>query len=255
MIEYIPEPASLAFVLLGALVAGFTTGFAGFGTGLVASGLWFHALPAPLVPPLVALAAVAAQLVGLVTVRRSFEWGRAAPFLLGGALGVPFGVAALSLASPDTLRLSVGLFLAGYAGFQLFGFARRSARKLGNNWGGRAADGTVGIAGGFLGGFAGLSGALPLVWLQMRGGPSARQRATYQPFNLIVLSLASLGMAISGALDARVLTIAALCLPVTLAGAWLGARLYTGVSEATFRRIVLVLLLGSGVILVAQGVG
>jgi uncharacterized membrane protein YfcA len=166
-------------------------------------------------------------------------------------------VAALSHASPDTLRLSVGLFLAGYAGFQLLGFARRGIGNLG----GRAADGTIGIAGGFLGGFAGLSGALPLVWLQMRGGPSARQRATYQPFNLIVLSLASLivlslaslGMALSGALDARVLTIAALCLPVTLAGAWLGARVYTGVSEVAFRRIVLVLLLGSGAILIIQG--
>jgi uncharacterized membrane protein YfcA len=249
MLDAIPEPASLAFVLIGALVAGFTTGFAGFGTALVAAGFWFHALPAAMVPPLAALTAVVAQLVGLATVRRSFEWGRAAPFLLGGALGVPAGVVALSLASPEMLRLSVGLFLAGYAGFQLLGFARYSI----GNWGGRAADGTVGIAGGFLGGFAGLSGPLPLIWLQMRGGPSARQRATYQPFNLIVLALASLGMALSGALDARVLTIAMLCLPVTLAGAWLGARAYTSVSDATFRRVVLVLLLGSGTVLVAQG--
>jgi len=250
MFEYIPDTATLAFVLIGALVAGFTTGFAGFGTGLVASGLWFHALPASLVPPLVALAAVAAQLVGLVTVRRAFEWRRAAPFLAGGVLGVPVGVAVLSAASPDTLRLSVGVFLAAYAGFQLLGLARRGIGSRG----GRAADGAVGVAGGFLGGFAGLSGALPLVWLQMRGGPSASQRATYQPFNLIVLALASFGMTLSGALNAQVLTIAALCLPVTLAGAWLGARIYTGVSEATFRWVVLALLLGSGTILVAQGV-
>jgi uncharacterized protein len=249
MLEFIPEPAALAFVLAGALIAGFTTGFAGFGTGLVASGLWFHALPAALVPPLVALAAVTAQLVGLATVRPTFEWRRAMPYLLGGALGVPLGVAALRLASPDLLRLSVGVFLAGYAGFQLLGLARRGIGA----WGGRAADGTVGFAGGILGGFAGLSGALPLVWLQMRGGPSAGQRAVYQPFNLIVLALATLGMALTGAIDARVLTIAALSLPVTLTGAWLGARVYTGVSEAVFRRIVLVLLLGSGAILVIQG--
>jgi hypothetical protein len=248
MLEHIPDATALAFVLLGALVAGFTTGFAGFGTGLVASGLWFHALPAPMVPPLVALAAVAAQLIGLVTVRKSFEWGRAAPYLLGGVLGVPFGVAALAIASPGVLRLSVGLFLAVYAGFQLLGLARRGIGA----WGGKGADCTVGIAGGFLGGFAGLSGALPLVWLQLRGGPSSGQRATYQPFNLIVLALASLGMALSGALDGRVLTVAALCLPVTLAGAWLGARVYTGVSEATFQRMVMVLLLGSGAILIAK---
>ena len=153
---------------------------------------------------------------------------------------------------PDTLRLSVGLFLADYAGFQLLGFASSGV----TGWGGRTADGIVGIAGGFLGGFAGLSGALPLVWLQMRGGPSASQRATYQPFNLIALGLASIGMALSGAFNARVLAIAALCLPVTLAGAWLGAQIYTSVSEAIFRRVVLVLvlLLGSGAILVAQEV-
>jgi uncharacterized membrane protein YfcA len=74
MLDAIPDPASLAFVLIGALLAGFTTGFAGFGTGLVAAGLWFHALPTEMVPPLVALTAVAAQLVGLATMRRSFEW-------------------------------------------------------------------------------------------------------------------------------------------------------------------------------------
>jgi uncharacterized membrane protein YfcA len=249
LLDAVPEPVSLAFVLVGALVAGFTTGFAGFGTGLVAAGFWFHALPAAMVPPLAALTSVIAQLVGLATVRRAFEWRRAAPFLIGGALGVPIGVVALSLASPAVLRLSVGVFLASYAGLQLFGFTRHNIGE----WGGGTADGTVGIAGGFLGGFAGLSGPLPLVWLQMRGGSSARQRATYQPFNLIVLALASFGMAFAGTLDKQVLTVAALCLPVTLAGAWLGAQAYGRVSDATFRQVILVLLLGSGALLVAQG--
>ena len=248
MWDALPDPAALAFVLGGALIAGFTTGFAGFGTGLVASGLWFHALPAPMVPPLVALASVAAQLVGLIAVRKSFEWARALPYLAGGVIGVPFGVAALSLASPALLKLSVGLFLALYAAAQLLGLARRSI----GDWGGKPADGAVGVTGGFLGGFAGLSGALPLVWLQMRGGPSARQRATYQPFNLIVLALAALAMTVSGALDGRVALIAALCLPATLVGAWIGVRFYRAVDETLFRRVVLVLLLTSGLLLTGQ---
>jgi hypothetical protein len=67
------DVATLAVVLVGALVAGFTTGFAGFGTGLVASGLWFYALPASMVPPLVILASVAGQIVGLVSGRKSFD--------------------------------------------------------------------------------------------------------------------------------------------------------------------------------------
>lgn len=242
------DPANLAIVVLGAFVAGFTTGFAGFGTGLVASGLWFHALPAPMVPPLVALASVAAQLVGLISVRKAFAWRAALPYLLGGAVGVPLGVLALAAASPFLLRTSVGCFLLGYAAFQL---AQRRPAAIGD-WGGRPADAMVGVGGGFLGGFAGLSGPLPLVWLQLRGGPGDRQRATYQPFNIVVLALAALGMGLAGQIGVSTLAVALLCLPVTLVGAWIGARAYLGVSERTFQRIVLLLLMASGVILLAQ---
>ena len=68
--------SALIIVMFGAVVAGFITGLAGFGTALVASGLWFHALPATTVPPLVALSSVVAQIVGLSTVRKSFDWSR-----------------------------------------------------------------------------------------------------------------------------------------------------------------------------------
>ena len=244
----VPDLATLLAVLLGALLAGFTTGFAGFGTGLVASSLWFHALPAAMVPPLVALSSVAGQLVGLFTVRRAFDWRRCAPYLIGGVAGVPLGIAALSAASPGILKTVVGVFLVGYALAQLLGLGRLSV----GGWGGRRADGAVGLGGGILGGFAGLSGPLPLIWLQLRGGPSVAQRATYQPFNLVVLALAGAGMAVEGRVDGAVLAMAAVSLPATVAGAWLGARAYRGVGEAAFRRVVLALLLASGSLLVAH---
>jgi uncharacterized protein len=243
--------ATLAIVFLGALIAGFTTGFAGFGTGLVASGLWFHALPAPMVPPLVALASVAGQLVGVVTVRKSFDLPRMMPFLLGGAIGIPLGVWALAAVSPLLLRTSVGAFLVGYSLYQLIG---RRPREIGA-WGGKLADGAVGMAGGFLGGFAGLSAPAPLIWLQLRGGDSQSQRAIYQPFNLIVLAFASGAMAIGGAMGPPLMGIALVCLPATMVGAWVGARASLGVSPQTFQRIVLCLLLGSGCILIAQALG
>lgn len=242
------DASTLLIVVVGALVAGFTTGFAGFGTGLVSAGLWFHALPAAMVPPLVALASVVGQTVGLFSVRKAFDWSRAAPYLAGGAIGVPIGVAALTFASPFTLRASVGVFLIVYAGYQLL---RRTRREIGS-WGGKAADGLIGIVGGILGGFAGLSGALPLVWLQLRGGSSDAQRATYQPFNLAVLALASVVMAVAGQITRDVLWIALYCLPATVIGAWIGAKVYLGVSPHTFQRVVLTLLLASGLILIWQ---
>jgi len=242
------DAATLAVVLFGALVAGFTTGLAGFGTGLVASGFWFHALPAAAVPPLVVLASVAGQLVGVVTVRKAFDWPRAAPYLIGGIIGVPVGVAALVTASPSLLRVFVGVFLIVYAGYQL---VQRRKHWIGG-WGGRLADGIIGLGGGFLGGFAGLSGPLPLIWLQLRGGASDRQRAIYQPFNLIVLALAAGAMAMSRQITPDVLWIALFCLPATLIGAAIGARIYARVSALTFQRVVLGLLLISGCILIGE---
>lgn len=243
-----PDIAAWVVVLSGALVAGFITGFAGFGTGLVGAGFWFHALPAGAVPPLVAMASVAGQLVGMLAVRSSFAWGRAAPYLAGGAIGVPFGVIALTLASAESLRLTVGAFLVAYAAYQFSGLGRRGI----GDWGGRGADGVVGIGGGFLGGFAGLSAPLPVAWLQLRGGQSAGQRAVYQPFNLIVLAIASVGMALGGQIDGRVVVVTAGVIPVTLLGAWLGVRAYGGVSERVFRTVVLCLLMASGSVLLFQ---
>lgn len=250
MPAHLSDPVLLAVVAFGAFAAGFTTGFAGFGTGLVASGFWFHALPAAMVPPLAAMAAVAGQLMGLATVRTAFAWRRCLPFLTGGIIGIPFGVLALTVAAPGLLRVAVGGFLVAYAALQFAGTARLAIGERG----GRALDGAVGAGGGVLGGFAGLSGPLPVVFLQMRGWPAAEQRGVYQPFNLVILAIATGGMALGGAIDRDVLIVAAVCLPMTLLGAWAGARSFAGTGETTFRRVVLGLLLISGAVLVGEAV-
>ena len=65
------DSLNFAIVVAGALLAGFASGFAGFGTGLVAAGFWFHALPSAIVPPLIVLQSVAGQVIGMIVVRRS----------------------------------------------------------------------------------------------------------------------------------------------------------------------------------------
>lgn len=248
MISAAPDLLSLFFVVLGAFVSGFVTGFAGFGTGLVASGFWLHALPAPMVPPIVAITSVAAQFVSFTSVRKSFDWRRVTPFLLGGAVGVPFGVLALSYSSPNSLRFFIGIFLVTYSSFQLLGLSSIQISPTVN----RTQDGIVGIGGGFLGGFAGLSGPIPLIWLQLKGGASDKQRAIYQPFNLIILVAASMAMIIAGQVGTDVWVVIGICLPATIVGSIFGSRIYKGVSEKIFRSVVLVLLLISGIMLIAQ---
>jgi len=242
---------TLIIAILGALFAGFTSGFAGFGTALVASGIWLYVLPATIVPPLAVLLSVSGQIVSLATVRHAFDWRQTLPYLGGAVIGVPLGIAALAAASPLVIKIIVGGFLIAYSLYQLL---QRKRATIGQ-WGGKLADGVVGLGGGVLGGFAGLSGPLPLIWLQLRGGPSDRQRATYQPFNLIVLAMACVGMALSGQVTRQVLIMAAICFPATFIGALIGARAYVRVSPQTFQRVVLGLLLVSGCVLLASTAG
>jgi uncharacterized membrane protein YfcA len=239
------SPSTVAIAALGALFAGFTSGFAGFGSALVSSGIWLYVLPAPAVPPLVVMLSVVGQIVSLTTVRHAFDWRQTLPYLIGGILGVPLGIAALAASSPLIIKLAVGSFLIAYTLYRLL---QRRHIEIGA-WGGKIADAAIGLGGGVLGGFAGLSGPLPLIWLQLRGGPSDAQRATYQPFNLIVLAMASIGMALSGQETRDVVVLTLICAPATFIGALLGARAYARVSPQVFQRVVLLLLLVSGCML------
>jgi len=234
----------ILFILAGALLAGFVSGLTGFGTGLVALGLWLHVVDPLLAAPLVVICSVIAQLQSLVTIRPRFNLARLWPFLLGGVVGVPIGVMALDHIETGSFRAAVGLFLISYCTFTLL-----SRRLPVIDVGGQPANGAVGFAGGILGGAAGLSGALLTVWCGLKGWGKTDQRAVYQPFNLTILSWALISYAWSGVLTEEVGRLTLICLPGTILGVWLGVKAYGRVDDRQFRLIVLWLLLTSGGVL------
>ena len=231
-------------VLAGALLGGFVNGLAGFGTGLVALGLWLHVVDPVLAAPLVVICSVAAQLLSLLSIRPAFNLHRIYPFLLGGILGVPIGVMALNHIEVGSFRAGVGVFLVLYCAFTL-----ASRRLPVFDRGGKPADGAVGLAGGILGGAAGLSGALPTVWCGLKGWGKTEQRAVYQPFNLAILSWALIAQAQQGFITAEVGRLALICLPGTVLGVWLGVKAFGRIDDRQFRLIILWLLLASGGVL------
>ena len=232
-------------VVRGALAGGFVSGLTGFGTALTALGLWLHVLEPVAAAVLVVICSVVSQLQSLYRVRRAVQWSLAWPFLAGGLVGVPLGVVLLRHVDAQTIRSGLGVFLVGYTGLMLV----LPRVPVVARWGGRLADGAVGTGGGVLGGLAGLSGVMMSLWCGLRGWSPDHQRGVYQPFNLIVLSIA-LGIYVAqGQLTDRLLELTLLCLPATLLGRALGLRLYGRVNDTQFRRIVLWLLLVSGLVL------
>ena len=120
----------------------------------------------------------------------------------------------------------------------------RHARPV--HWGGRLADGVVGLLGGVLGGAAGLFGPLPTIWATLRGWSKSESRSVLQAFNLTVLILA-LGLhMLSGFLTKPLLLATMAALPETIIGAACGAWAYRRLSDKRFRELILVLLGMSG---------
>jgi uncharacterized membrane protein YfcA len=241
---------ALVLLLLGALAGGFVAGLAGFGTALMTLGIWLYVLPPSVVVPLVLIGSIVAQTSTLPTFWRSIDFKLVWPFLIGGLAGVPVGTVLIARADPGVFKLSVGVLLLIFPTALYF-----SRSPIAWSIGGRLADAAVGFAGGILGGLAGLSGPLPILWASVRGWGKDERRGVFQTYNWTVLSAALCLQAGTGFITREVMWLALLALPATLFGAWLGARSYHALSDRNFSDIVLGLLFLSGLGLVWSSFG
>lgn len=235
-------------LLSGALLAGFVNGFAGFGTALFASGIWFAVLPFEVVSPLVVISALTGQLTGLVRLRRHLSFGKAWPLISGGIFGVPLGTLILFVVSPNLIKGFIAVLLVGYAIWQLAGVSASPSVTVRTTIGDRIA----GFAGGILGGLAGLSGPIPIIWCQLQGLSATEQRARYQPFNLVILLLSVVSMLAFGIVTTEVIFFASIAIPATVIASLLGVWSFQRTSESDFKIWILRLLLISGLFILFQ---
>jgi hypothetical protein len=121
--------------------------------------------------------------------------------------------------------------------------------------GGKPADAAIGFVGGVLGGLAGLSGPIPTLWASVRGWSKSERRGVFQIFNWTILSVALCLQIASGLVKPEMIPLTMVAFPGTVAGSWLGARLYHALSDRNFRDIVLGLLFLSGITLLASSFG
>lgn len=233
--------AGYALFLFGAIAGGFVSGLAGFGTALMALGIWLYVLPPAIAVPLVLICSLIAQSATLPSMWRSFNFTLIWPFLIGGLAGVPIGTILIARADPQIFKLSVGMLLLVFPVLLYLQQTPMTVRA-----GGRLADGAVGFAGGILGGLAGLSGPLPTLWASVRGWSKHERRGIFQIFNSAVLCAALCIQVASGLVELKVIWLAVLAFPGTLAGTWLGARTYHALDDQNFRDVVLGLLFLSG---------
>lgn len=233
-------------IALGAGLAGFVQGLSGFAFGLVAMSVWAWTVDPMLAAVLAVFGALLGQLIAAFTARRPFDKALLLPFVLGGLAGVPLGVWLLPRLDVPLFKFCLGLLLVIWAPAMLMSDRLPRLRR-----GAPLGDVLAGAAGGVAGGLAGFTGAIPTLWCQLRGLPRDAARAVIQNFNLAML-VVSFGLHLgAGHVTPRMLPFMGIVAVCVLVPVLLGARMYIGISDLAFRRIVLGLLTASGVVLLA----
>ena len=229
---------------LGVFAGAVVSGFCGFAFSAVAGAMLLHALPPSEAVPLMMVCSIVVQTVCLLFLRRHVQWRGSLMLVAGGLLGLPPALYALVHAAPTSIRIGFGIFLAAYSGLMLL----RPTLHFFKGAQGPGYDAAVGFVGGLVGGVTAMPGAVPTIWYDMRGVAKEQQRGLVQPYitAMQVAALAILGAG-RGMPDALIADVLFSLAPLAV-GTLVGLALFGRISDGPFRRVLLGVLLVSGLI-------
>lgn len=229
--------ASLAIVLFGAYVRGFT----GFGASLVWAGGLTLLLPPSAVVPTIFVLEVAASASLITRAWLDVDWVSVRWLLLGAVVGTPIGTMVLRAVDEDTMGLVVSVTVLTAAVLLASGIQVRRMPTTGE-------VGGTGFLSGLLNG-ATAAGGPPVIVLFL-GTPAAIAvgRATMIAY-FGLLDVWGIGnQVVGGGFNSAVLARTAAFLPPMLVGVKLGERGFGVATERQVRAIALVVLAAIGVI-------
>jgi uncharacterized membrane protein YfcA len=226
------------------LVASIVAGLAGFAFGLVSSAIWLHFISPQQSAVLIPAFALVAQSIATWRLRHAVRPKLMIPFIVGGAIGIPLGTEVLRYMTPAGMRTGLGAFMIV---FVIYSLAKPTFGPIRSN---AAIDGGVGVISGVVGALTGLAGLPVNIWTTARGMPKDEQRALFQPVAVVLFVFTLIWFGAAGVVPDGTLRLFLIGLPLVPLGTWIGLKLYGRLDDRAFRRLVLWLLLVSGLTLV-----
>ncbi len=227
-----------------ALAAYFVRGVAGFGSALVASPLLALFFPLTLVVPLVVVLDNGGSILQAWRHRRFIAWRDLLPLLPFAAVGVTVALSLHERLEHDGLKLALGLFVIGFAIYQLLPLPQT---RISRRWAAPA-----GLAGGLIGGLFGTGGPFYVMYYRLRQLDKTSLLASLAMLFVLDGGLRIAGFTLAGYYTSEHLLLLALMAPAAWLGLRLGGRVHLGLSREQFTRVLSLLLLASGSLLVGR---
>lgn len=250
------DPAQTVEAALTTLIAASIASIVGFAFAAIAGvGYSMIGLQPEEMIRLFAIGSVTTQFYSIAIFRHAVPWEKVKPVVLTGLLAAPLGVYVLRSMDPQTYLMALGSMISLYAVYML---RRKSitAHFTPN----KKTDVIAGALSGLVGGFAALPVTTLAIYSQLRsdGSDPVGERAFYQTAGtivqvwvLILLLVSDIGQANSTPglnMQAQDLFI----IPIVLLATQLGLGFFKKLQGATVTKIINVMLLVSGVSIVAK---
>ena len=241
----ISDPSLYLLILLsGAFLGAFVQGATGFGSGLLINAFWLHIMEPTHAIPLNVVTSLFISGVPIYKLRKKLDFSKLKQFAIFGVVGIPIGMYLLVISDPSTLKFSIGILLVIYALLML------KISSFSINVNNKSINNLVGFISGVIGGLTALLGIIPVAWFSVQRLPKNTKRGTYEPFIFITSIAAIISFAFAGLYKIEMIFDLLKIIPALLVGSWLGIKIYNKINDNLFRKVVLGLILLSGLFLV-----
>ena len=241
----VSDPSLYLLILLsGAFLGAFVQGATGFGSGLLINAFWLHIMEPTHAIPLNVVTSLFISGVPIYKLRKKLDFSKLKQFAICGVVGIPIGMYLLVISDPSKLKFSIGILLVIYAVLML------KISSFSINVNNKSINNLVGFISGVIGGLTALLGIIPVAWFSVQRLPKNTKRGTYEPFIFITSIAAIISFAFAGLYKIEMIFDLLKIIPALLVGSWLGIKIYNKINDNLFRKVVLGLILLSGLFLV-----
>jgi uncharacterized membrane protein YfcA len=241
----VSDPSLYLLILLsGAFLGAFVQGATGFGSGLLINAFWLHIMEPTHAIPLNVVTSLFISGVPIYKLRKKLDFSKLKQFAIFGVVGIPIGMYLLVISDPSKLKFSIGILLVIYALLML------KISSFSINVNNKSINNLVGFISGIIGGLTALLGIIPVAWFSVQRLPKNTKRGTYEPFIFITSIAAIISFAFVGLYKIEMIFDLLKIIPALLVGSWLGIKIYNKINDNLFRKVVLGLILLSGLFLV-----
>jgi uncharacterized membrane protein YfcA len=217
----------------------------GIGFGAAALPLIALVLPMKLVVPVFTVLGIFSSWSVLFKDSRHVDWRELLRLLPYTVVGASVGLYFYAVFDTGTLARGLGVLVLSYGSFTLWQSLRR---RPASKWSSALILPVMGTLAGFVGAlFGAMAGVFYAMYLDMQKLDKNKFRATVAASLLVLGVVRGGGYAAVGAYDHEALVAIGASLPLMFAGVLLGNRIHTNLSEDAFRRILSIVLIGSGI--------